>query len=36
MTSNQQIKPVEQEKIFQLINDLCMPSTRENALIELR
>jgi hypothetical protein len=29
-------KPVESEKIYQSINELCMPATRENALIELR
>ncbi len=26
----------EPEKIYQWINELCMPATRENALIELR
>jgi CCR4-NOT transcription complex subunit 9 len=33
--STSQSKPVELEKIYQWINELCMPSTRENALIEL-
>ena len=27
---------VELEKIYQWINELCSPVTRENALIELR
>lgn len=29
-------KPIELDKIYQWINELCMPATRENALIELR
>lgn len=33
--STSQTKPVELEKIYQWINELCMPMTRENALIEL-
>lgn len=27
---------VDMEKIYQWINELCVPSIRENALIELR
>ena len=33
--STTQTKPVELDKIYQWINELCMPATRENALIEL-
>ncbi len=33
--STNQTKPVELDKIYQWINELCMPATRENALIEL-
>lgn len=29
-------KSIELDKIYQWINELCMPATRENALIELR
>lgn len=29
-------KPIELDKIYQWINELCMPATRENALVELR
>jgi len=34
--TQQQTKPIEPEKIYQYINELCMPMTRENALLELR
>ena len=30
------LKPIEPEKIYAWINELCMQSTRENALLELR
>ena len=36
MTTNQNTKQIEPEKIYQWINELCTPSTRENALVELR
>ena len=36
MSSSQPAKQIEPEKIYQWINELCMPSTRENALVELR
>ena len=39
-TSSQQAagvgKQIELDKIYQWINELCIPATRENALIELR
>jgi hypothetical protein len=34
--SNVPADTTELEKIYQWINDLCSPVTRENALIELR
>lgn len=35
VSSSQQAKQIEPDKIYQWINELCMPATRENALIEL-
>ncbi len=35
MTTPSATKIIELEKIYQWINELCMPATRENALVEL-
>lgn len=35
MTTSQNTKQIEPEKIYQWINELCTPNTRENALVEL-
>jgi hypothetical protein len=32
----QQSQKADNEKIYQWINELCMPATREMALVELR
>ena len=34
--AHQVVKTVDLDKIYEWINELCAPSTRENALIELR
>ena len=36
VASTAAVKTVDLDKIYEWINELCAPSTRENALIELR